>query len=64
MGKALYMQVTHDKYELPLAVADSIAELARLRGVSDNSIYSAMSNARKYGYNSIYVKVDLEGEDV
>ena len=30
----LYLEVTKDKFELPLAVAESIEELAKLRGVS------------------------------
>ena len=32
--KPLYMEVTRDRYELPLAVADSPWELARMRGVT------------------------------
>ena len=34
----LYMEVTHDEYELPLVVADSMGELARMRGVGVDAI--------------------------
>ena len=37
----LYMAVTKDRLSLPLAVADSAAELARLRGEKDGLIAGA-----------------------
>ena len=43
MGGMVWMMVTMDKYELPIAVADSAAELARIVGTSKNSIDSAVS---------------------
>lgn len=55
--KAVYMLVTQDKYELPLVVADTVTELARLTGVKRNVISSAMSHAKKKGFKSMYVKV-------
>lgn len=42
----LYIMVTNDVYELPLAVADSINELAKLAGVKPNSIASALSRVK------------------
>ena len=59
-NNAVYMLVTQDKYELPLAVADSIAELARIIGVKQNYISSAMSHAKKKGFKSMYVKVIVD----
>ena len=56
----LYMLVTKDKYELPLAVAESATELAKMISVSRNRILSAISHAEKNGYRSIYVKVECE----
>ena len=53
----VYMLVTEDKFELPLAIADSAAELARMLGVDVNLIYSAVSKAKKRGGRSKYVKV-------
>lgn len=46
-----WLIVTHDKYELPLVVADSIQELARYDGVSVNTIYSAISHYEHGRYN-------------
>lgn len=39
--KPLYLEVTKDRYELPLAVADSAWELARLRHVGVTTILHA-----------------------
>ena len=51
MGKSnmrsLYMWVTMDKYELPLFVADSPAELSEVSGVKVGSIYTITSKARR-----------------
>lgn len=58
----IYMQVTRDKYELPMAVADSIKELARMIGKEPNRISSSMSHARAKGYKATYVKVEIEDE--
>ena len=38
------MMVTEDKYELPLVVADSLSELARLTGTDSHTIASAISH--------------------
>lgn len=42
----LYMMTTKDKYELPLAVADSMQELARITGANLNSIQSCLCHKR------------------
>lgn len=41
--KPLYLLVTSDKYELPLAVADSMEELARMAGVTVGTVTSSIS---------------------
>lgn len=41
--KAVYMKVTGDKYELPIAIADTAAELARIVGVHKSTIWSQIS---------------------
>lgn len=56
----VYMLVTQDKYELPLVVADTVAELARITGQKRSSIASAMSHAKKKGFSSRYVKVVID----
>ena len=37
-----YLEVTTDEYELPLAVAETVGELADLRGVKKNAIFKAI----------------------
>ena len=40
------MKVTRDKYELPIAIADSIPELARITNSNENTIRSALSHCK------------------
>jgi hypothetical protein len=47
---SLYLATTHDKYELPVAVADSPRELARIMGTTSGSISSSISHKRPYWY--------------
>lgn len=63
MNNVLYMEVTKDKYELPVAVADSAAALARLVGVRRNTISQCMSHTERYGGKCKYIKVVLEDEE-
>ena len=56
----LYMLVTQDKYELPLIVADTVAELAKLTGQKRSSVASAITHAEKKGFKSMYVKVVID----
>ena len=52
------MKVTKDKYELPVAVAESVAELAGIVNKTENNIRSSVS----HGYRT-YVKVVIEDEE-
>jgi len=60
----VYMEVTMDNLELPLAVADSASELAELRGCNKQAIYKSISRIqlgqRKTGR---YVKVNIEDDN-
>lgn len=56
----VYMEITLDKYELPVAVADSINELAALVNVKHTSIRVLMSRAKQRGGRCKYIKVELE----
>ncbi len=47
----LYCKATRDKYKLPVAVADSIPELAKMTGNSENTIRSSISRCS----NTFYV---------
>lgn len=59
----VYIKVTNDEYELPVAVADTAAELARIVGSNENTIRSAICHYEKGRRNkSIYHKVEWEDE--
>lgn len=60
----LYMAVTKDKYELPIAVADSPAELAEMIGVPVKTVRMYMSPVnQKNRPNSGFKKVFVGNED-
>ena len=54
----LFMKVTRDRYELPLAVARTQAELARIVGVDESAVSKGLRNE-----NSAYKKVEVDDED-
>lgn len=60
----LYLCVTNDKYELPLAVADSVAELARMLGKTPNGIWATMWHAREKGHRCHYKEVEIDDFDI
>jgi len=57
----LYMKVTRDEYELPVAVAETKAELARMLGRTRESVQSAFNHAKKYKH-PIYVVVEVDDD--
>ena len=56
----IWIKTTNDDYEFIVAMADTAEKLAKECGTSVNTIYSAMSHAKKKGRRSIYKKVVLE----
>ena len=62
-SRFVWMKVSDDEYELPVAVADSLAALARLCGVTEASIYSSMSKARHGIRKTLYRKVRIDLDD-
>ena len=62
MTKTLWLRVSQDKYELPEAVADNPAELARICGTTANSIMSMISHYKAWGYKCKYIKVEVEDD--
>lgn len=56
----LYMKVTRDKYELPVAVADSKSELACMVGVAPSSVCHALERGWK---KSTYVAVEVDDDE-
>lgn len=60
----LYMAVTPDEYELPVHVAKTVRELARLTGCKQTSISQAMcrgTSGRGLGYR--FIAVELPDEE-
>lgn len=54
----LWMEVSNDEYELPLAVADSALELSKVLGLKDeNSVISSVSRAKRGGNWCKYKRV-------
>lgn len=58
--KFLYMEVTRDKYELPVAVADSPAELGRMIGKSRKTISKEICLAKSENRWCKYRKIPVE----
>ena len=52
----LYVRSTGDRLDLPLAVADSAAELARMLGTTEGSVMSSISHGHK-GWERVEVEV-------
>ena len=55
----VWMKVSKDKYELPLCIADSAKELAKLCGTTENTIKSCVSHAKRKDFKSHYVRVKV-----
>ena len=58
----LFMAVTSDKYELPLAVASSAEELARMCGVKAHTVWSAIWLENNGGYKSRYKRIEVDDD--
>lgn len=58
----VYMAIDLDYYELPIAIADTITELAQRLGVSRSTISASMHQSRRCGCRSRYVKVEIEDD--
>ena len=54
------MEVTRDKYELPVAIADTATELSIITNTSMNTICSSACHAKRRGGRSRFIKVILE----
>jgi len=59
----IWMKVTHDKYELPVAIADSCVELAEKLGKTANNISSSITHSARRGNWTPYRKVEIDEED-
>lgn len=60
MDKFVYMAVTADEYELPLAVEDKAVALGKIFGKSANAVTSSICKGRNGKYSKIkFVKVKI-----
>ena len=56
----IYMKVTRDRFEFPVAIADSAAELARITGANVNTIRSSICHQKQgRNKNSVYREVEI-----
>lgn len=63
MSDYVYMKITRDEYELPLAIANSAAELARILGLKPKTVINSMSRARTGRRHSTqYIRVNVSEE--
>lgn len=63
--RTVYMKVTKDEFELPIAIADSKTELAIILGRSVKSVHSIYSHNKAkaaHGTNSHYIEVEIEDD--
>ena len=60
MKQYLWMAVTEDKYELPIAVSDTCAELARKVGRENSTVKSLVSRSLSKGGKCKYIKVEID----
>ena len=57
----IYMEVTRDKYEFPIAMADSPGALAEMCGVSKNCVCSSCSHYKSGRYKrSRFISVEVD----
>lgn len=61
--KKLYLQVTTDKFRLPIFIADSPGELAQMTGSSVANILSTISHTKERHGVSKYEVVEYDAEE-
>jgi len=65
-AKKLYLAVTPDRYELPLAVCLSADELGRYLGISGRSVLQNMNRKQsgtQRGYNLVRIEIEEDETD-
>lgn len=60
-GGRLYLAVTGDDLSLPLAVAESMDELARMQGVKEATVRRQICMSKKYTHPK-YIMVEVEDD--
>lgn len=59
----VYMKITKDKYMLPVAIGESVQELADICGTTTHNIAKSLYRRKKNGLNGQYIKVVFEEGD-
>lgn len=60
----LYLAVSADKYEFPIAVADSARELERMLGLGRGTVISHISKVRQGGLKKQkYLRIEIDDEE-
>jgi len=59
----LFMMIDNNNCELPMAVADSKSELARMLGIKQSTITRNMASARKGICRAKYIEIECEDDD-
>ena len=58
----VYMEVTKDEYELPVAIADSPEQLAKICGTTSGTMRSFISHEKAGRKKSKYKRVEIEDD--
>ena len=63
--RAVYMAVTDDLYELPIAIGDSMSDIARTMGVDRSCVCKQIhgESRRKYKKGYKFVRVYVEDQE-
>lgn len=59
----VWIKVTKDDLRLPIAIADSAAELARMTGTTSDNIHKCVYSARRRGGNSAFEVVEIDDDE-
>ena len=59
----LFIAVTSDEYELPIAVAGSAEELGRMCGVKANTIYHMITREQRGEHKSRYKRIEVSDDE-
>lgn len=59
----VYMEITKDEYELPLAIGNTIEELARIVKMKPNNIACEIYRAKTKKSKARFIRVDIGDEE-
>lgn len=59
---SVWLELSKDKYKLPVVVANSAEELSKKTGAGLSNIYSQACKNRRNGYEGRFIEVILDDE--